>query len=82
MEAKTSKDYILDIANICNIYDMAGNLYEWTMEGNSGITHNLRGGFFYANGVQGAIGRRGGFEPKRFRTVFGFRPSLYIKLPT
>ena len=63
-------------ANIYNIYDMAGNLYEWTMQGHSGNTRVRRGGY-YGNAVHAGTystsGVPGGSE------YMGFRPALYIK---
>ena len=66
----------------CNIYDMAGNLWEWTEEIANDLSNNyymLRGGSF---GVDYAS------RPACYRisdlalgtyTSFGFRPVLFIK---
>ena len=39
----------LKFANVCNIYDMAGNMFEWTMEGYSTWGRARRGGCFGSN---------------------------------
>ena len=66
-------------ANICNIYDMAGNMYEWTMEGD--LTHGrvLRGGHFNSDGRYVSIISRFDNYPTYVYACTGFRPSLYIK---
>ena len=48
----------LKAARINNIYDMAGNLYEWTMEGKSYEYHIYSGGSYYHDGVSGPISLR------------------------
>ena len=60
-----------------NIYDMAGNVYEWTMEAYSSSDRMFRGGYYYSN------------NPASYRSTIntkfssgisvGFRVSLYIK---
>lgn len=40
-----------------NIYDMAGNLWEWTMEGYSNDAHAVRGGHFNNNGNHSVVFR-------------------------
>ena len=70
------------------LYDVAGNLWEWTQEAcyysnlsynTSYNTYNLRGGSFndaYASGP--ACYRVSGSAPVTY-TAYGFRPVLYIK---
>ena len=70
------------------LYDVAGNLWEWTQEAsyvaNLGYnttynTYNLRGGSFYgAYASVPACYRVDGFAPST-GTGLGFRPVLYIK---
>ena len=66
-------------ANVYNIYDMAGNLYEWTMEGDSATYRVFRGGYFYDNGGNHPVASRSFNIPAFAGSAFGFRPSLYIK---
>ena len=70
------------------LYDVAGNLWEWTQESsyvaNLGYnitynTYNLRGGsFIYAYASYPACYRGCDYAPVAY-TSFGFRPVLYIK---
>ena len=70
---------------INNIYDMAGNMWEWTTEtgkpdGGNTVRAVLRGGGFHSNGSYYPVSYRDG----NFRTVdcdvdFGFRVVLYIQ---
>ena len=70
------------------LYDVAGNLWEWTQEAsyvaNLGYnttynTYNLRGGSFHnAYASRPACYRGYGYAPGA-NTNFGFRPVLYIK---
>ena len=66
-------------ANVYNIYDMAGNLYEWTMEGCSTFSRVFRGGYFGLNGDDGPVAYRYSYYPVFASYPYGFRPSLYIK---
>ena len=66
-------------ANVCNIYDMAGNLYEWTMEGYSTSIRVRRGGNFYVDGSDHPVATRNNYGPANIIANCGFRPSLYIK---
>ena len=59
-----------------NIYDLAGNCYEWTMESYSSTSRALRGGVYY-NGD--AVSHRGYRNPIDGIVNFVFRPTLYIK---
>lgn len=64
-----------------NIYDLAGNVYEWTMEA-YGIDKRLyRGGAFNGGGLGFPASTRNYSEaggPNFSRDVVGFRVSLYI----
>ena len=62
-----------------NIYDMAGNMDEWTMEGYSTTGRILRGGFYGGNGSLVSVAGRTHFDFTSYGLDFGFRPSLYIK---
>ena len=73
-----------------NLYDVAGNLYEWTEEAayaksvsyNNDATLNtymVRGGAFYDVYVSGPACYRGHVSVPSTRTSYGFRPTLYMK---
>ena len=69
----------LKAANINNIYDMAGNMDEWTMEGRSTSSRALRGGYFRITGTKYPVSSRDSAAPYSGNNDFGFRPTLYIK---
>ena len=59
-----------------NIYDLAGNCREWTMEAYNTSIRVGRGGD-YVNA--GPVSHRGGGNPTSDYDGFSFRPALYIK---
>ncbi len=63
-----------------NIYDMAGNVEEWTMEAeSSGSTRVFRGGYYSGSAVNYPVSVRSGDSPTEGNTsIDGFRPTLYI----
>ncbi len=69
----------LKVASVNNIYDMAGNMWEWIMEGFSANDRVLRGGGFNSNGSNNPVSYRGYDIPGSAGDDNGFRPSLYIK---
>ena len=70
----------LKAAKVNNIYDMAGNMYEWTMEGSSFYGRVPRGGMFERTGMSYPISRRSaGYIPNEMFQYNGFRVALYIK---
>ena len=87
LTAKSSNDVLLATtgaytkANVYNIYDMAGNLYEWTMEGETTGDRVLRGGGFDfdGDGRDPVAYRRNDAPTNVYNLGYGFRPSLYIK---
>ena len=71
----------LKAANINNIYDMAGNMSEWTMEVCSTDYRVNRGGLFYnfVDGDHYPVSNRDYYNPNVANYDRGFRSSLYIK---
>ena len=71
----------LKAANVNNIYDMAGNVHEWTMEG--GLTgHRIfRGGDCHCNFTEEekTVAYRFNHFPNYAESFIGFRIALYIK---
>ena len=75
-----------DATKVNNIYDMAGNMWEWTTEigyrGGQTTTEQavLRGGYFRNNGDTYPLSSRYGGDYANYCDVgFGFRVVLYIK---
>ena len=69
-------------ANANNVFDLAGNVYDWTLESNGSGTdygRNLRGGFYSYNGNEAPVTNRFGNNPSGINVIIGFRCSLYIK---
>lgn len=70
----------LKVAKVNNIYDMAGNMFEWTMELRNAGYHTIRGSHFAGDGESGPIAIRN-FTPLASAALLktSFRPCLYIK---
>ena len=69
----------LKVANVNNICDMAGNMWEWTMEGFSSNDRIVRGCDFYGNGSRYPVSHRSNIGPGDAVYCISFRSSLYIK---
>jgi len=62
----------------CNIYDMAGNLHEWTTENRSVTRVVNRGGYYGGDGAVFPAGYRDTQTPTTASdTGIGFRPILF-----
>ena len=62
-----------------NIYDLAGNVFEWTMEAFSSTLRVTRGGFYNNSGENHpASNRYNGFPPSDSSEGVGFRSALYL----
>ena len=63
-----------------NIYDLAGNVWEWTQESGSTGRRVYRGGDYVNNGAYyPASSRNYNYDPSDYYDNVGFRPALYIK---
>ncbi len=66
--------------SVKNIYDLAGNVFEWTMESCSNKYKARRGGYFEKTGyLVPASSRYDGYTPSDFGHLVGFRIALYIE---
>ena len=63
-----------------NIYDMAGNMYDWTLEANYTNSRTLRGGYYSSTGSSSSVRNRKDYIPPSSNYYYyGCRASLYIK---
>ena len=68
-----------DYTKANNIYDLAGNVYEWTMEAYSTFCRVLRGGYYYLDGDYCPAVHRIIDYPPKSHDYYGCRAALYIK---
>ena len=71
---------VTDYTKRNNIYDLAGNCWEWTTESYSSGRRVVRGGFYDRNGSDSPAYRRSGGSPDGSDDDFSFRSSLYVNL--
>ena len=64
--------------SVKNIYDLAGNVWEWTAEAGS-FPRIIRGGRYYLNGDVYPVSYRNNVVPSYTNDGIGFRSRLYIK---
>ena len=62
-----------------NIYDLAGNVRDWTMEAFSTSYRVCRGGYCSSNGGNSPAGSRDVSSPTNSGSSYGCRSALYIK---
>ena len=62
-----------------NIYDLVGNVRDWTMEANSTYYRVCRGGYYDVNGDSYPAGYRTYYSPTYSYYRYGCRSALYIK---
>ena len=82
---KESSSYILLTTgadsrfSVQNIYDIAGNVYEWTLESPYGASNScaLRGGEYYHAGSFSPAAHRSGSDSDLSNSDIGFRVSLF-----
>ena len=69
-----------EYTKVNNIYDLAGNVYDWTLEAYSATNRVLRGGYYniYGN-YDPAADRISIFLPGRSSDNYGSRSALFIK---
>ena len=67
-----------DDYDVKNIYDLAGNVYEWTMESCSTDSRVFRGGIYYNTGSFYPASKRGDDGPALSDDDIGFRLTLYL----
>ena len=61
-----------------NIYDLGGNVYEWTMEAYDTGYRVGRGGFYYRSGSHYPASIRNYYSPSIANDGIGFRLALYL----
>ena len=83
-KSKTNSESILlttgasDSFKAKNIFDLAGNVYEWTMEARNSNGRVGRGGNYYNSGSNNPASDRNYPYPTRSLNDMGFRPALYL----
>ena len=68
-----------EVTKANNIYDIAGNMYEWTAEVNGSNYRRLRGGSYYVNGDIYPASCRVSDYPSSSYNSYGARAYFYIK---
>ena len=61
-----------------NIFDLAGNVYEWTMEAFTSTVRVYRGGYYGDDGYSGPASIRLYTDPAGSNVIIGFRSALYL----
>ena len=80
VDHKTGIDIGTNASNkLMNIYDMAGNMWEVTMEAYSRTSRVDRGGGYSTKGSLNPASLRDDFSPHYTYSAHGFRLALYIK---
>ena len=78
--AKTGIDVENSLNKVKNIYDLAGNMLEWTMEANSYNARVMRGGTYSnTSGLGYPASHRKKGSPAYAYAYYGFRVALYLK---
>ena len=62
-----------------NIYDLAGNVWDWTLEGYGSLGRYFRGGSYCDYGTGNPAHRRIDVNPYCYYGYIGFRAYLYVK---
>ena len=61
-----------------NIYDLAGNIFEWTVEAGSSDGRVVRGGYCSGSGANYPTSSRLDYRPDISYGILGFRTVLYL----
>ena len=69
-----------EITNINNIYDMTGNVYDWTLEAYYTHSRTERGGSYDLTGSTSPASARNGSIPTNSYSSVGSRATLYVAL--
>ena len=72
------KTGITDYTKANNMYDIAGNCYEWTMEASSTYGRAYRGGDYGNGGSSSPASSRYNFGPDFTNTYYSSRPTLIV----
>ena len=75
----TGKDFRGGLNGVKNIYDLGGNLWEWTMEAYSTGSRITRGGHFGNSGLSCPASSRYGYTPSIQETGVTYRITMYLK---
>ena len=62
-----------------NIYDFAGNCYEWTQEAYKTLHRAVRGGYYDITGSGYPVSKRGGMQVNWNLSYYSSRATLFIK---
>ena len=68
----------IDAYAVNNIYDMAGNVYDWTIEANDTSYRVPRGGCCDSYGSDYPASNRDNYSPRYSGDNYGFRVALYM----
>ena len=82
-EKTSSEIYLLttgasDTFKAKNIFDLVGNVFEWTMEAYIGNSRVFRGGCCHNDGSYSSASNRFIYSPVNCDYNIGFRPALYL----
>ena len=66
------------LSPVNNIYDMSGNVFDWTAEANSTGVREYRGYYYGTESSYCYAGYRDNYYPTKFYNYYGTRMSLYI----
>ena len=69
-----------EYTNANNIYDLSGNVWDWTLEANGTVVRRYRGGYYNVYGSSYPAGYRNAYNPGYSRNVIGCRAALYVDL--